>query len=139
VDYHFIDEPEFARRVHAGEFLEHAEYAGRHYGTLRSDIERRTASGHPVVLEIEVQGARQVRDRLPEALLVFLAPPSLDALAERLAARGTDTPAQVSDRLATAARELQAKDEFDHLVVNDRLEDAVDELERLVRAAIASR
>src|SRR3954469_1451952 len=84
VDYHFLTDADFQRRVDAGEFVEHATYSGRRYGTLRSELERHLAAGHPVVLEIEVQAARQVRETLPEALQVFIAPPSLDALRNRL-------------------------------------------------------
>ena len=83
VDYHFLTREEFDRRVAAGEFVEHADYAGRSYGTLRSELEERVQAGAPVVLEIEVQGARQVRASLPEAVEVFIAPPSLEALRER--------------------------------------------------------
>ena len=90
VDYHFLADSDFQRRVDARDFVEHAVYSGRRYGTLRSELERRTAAGHPVVLEIEVQGARQVRTTLPEAVQVFIAPPSLDALRTRLVGRGTD-------------------------------------------------
>jgi guanylate kinase len=129
VDYHFLSGEEFQRRLEGGEFLEHAEYAGNRYGTLRSEIKR--ADG-PLVLEIEVQGARQVRDALPEAKQVFIAPPNEKALRARLATRGTDTPEQVERRLETARRELEARDEFAYVVVNDRLEKAVDELSDLV-------
>jgi guanylate kinase len=90
----------------------------------------------PVVLEIEVQGARQIHERMPEAELVFIAPPSLDALRARLVGRGTNTAEDVERRLATAREELEAESEFDHRVVNDRLERAVDELERIVREAL---
>jgi guanylate kinase len=133
VDYHFLDDEEFERRVRAGEFVEHARYSGRRYGTLRSDLEERLAAGRPVVLEIEVQGARQVRETMPEAVRVFIAPPSEDALRARLVGRGTDDPAQVEERLATAREELRAQDEFSHVVVNDRLEDAVRALAEVVR------
>jgi len=136
VDYAFVDDAEFDRRLADNDFLEHAEYSGRRYGTPRSELRRRVAAGVPVVLEIEVQGARQVRDRLPEAFLAFVAPPSVPALRARLVARGTDDPVQVSDRLRTAVAELEARDEFDCVVVNDRLDVAVDELERVVRRAL---
>jgi guanylate kinase len=131
--YHFLDPEEFERRVTAGDFVEHAEYSGRRYGTLRSELERRTAAGAPVVLEIEVQGARQVREAMPDALQVFIAPPSIDALRARLVGRGTDSPDQIEARLATAERELQARPEFGRVVVNDRLEQATDELAAIVR------
>jgi guanylate kinase len=137
VDYHFLDDAEFARRVDAGDFVEHATYSGRRYGTLRSELERRTAAGAPVVLEIEVDGARQVRRALPDAVQVFIAPPSREALRARLVGRGTDDPAQVQERLRTAEGELAAQDEFGHVVVNDRLEDAVGALTAIVRRELA--
>ena len=134
--YHFLDPAEFERRVQAGDFVEHAVYSGRRYGTLRSELARRTAAGAPVVLEIEVQGARQVRETMPDALQVFIAPPSVDALRARLIGRGTDSPAQIEQRLTTAERELQARPEFAHVVVNDRLEQATDELAAIVAQAL---
>jgi guanylate kinase len=139
VDYHFLTMAEFERRVAAGEFLEHATYSGNRYGTLRSEVERRLERARPVVLEIEVQGARQVREAIPDATAVFIAPPSLDALRARLIGRGTDTPDQVDARMHTAERELEAQPEFPHVVVNDRLEDATDELASIVRAALGDR
>jgi guanylate kinase len=138
LDYHFLSDSEFDRRLANGDFVEHASYSGRRYGTLRSELERRVAAGIPVVLEIEVQGARQVRRALPEAVQVFIAPPSLEALRARLVGRGTDDPAQVEERLRTAARELEAQPEFGHVVVNDRLEDAVEELVRIVRGVVGT-
>jgi guanylate kinase len=137
VDYHFLDAEEFERRVQGGDFIEHADYSGRRYGTLRSELERRLAEGAPVVLEIEVQGARQVRETLPEAVLVFIAPPSTEALRARLVGRGTDAGEQIEQRMRTAERELEARPEFAHVVVNDRLEQATDELERIVTGALA--
>ena len=139
VAYHFLTDADFQRRVEAGEFVEHATYSGRRYGTLRAELDRRTRDGHPVVLEIEVKGARQVRRTMPEALQVFIAPPSRDALRARLVGRGTDDAEQVEARLRTADAELEAQDEFAHVVVNDRLEDAVDELTAIVRAALHDR
>ena len=136
VDYWFLSDADFSRRVDAGEFVEHAIYSGRRYGTLRSELERRTAAGVPVVLEIEVQGARQVRQTLPEALQVFIAPPSLEALRARLVGRGTDDEEQVAARLRVAEEELAAQHEFGHVVVNDRLEDAVEQLAAIVQAAL---
>jgi guanylate kinase len=136
VAYHFLTDADFQRRVEAGEFVEHATYSGRRYGTLRAELDRRTRDGHPVVLEIEVQGARQVRRTMPEALQVFIAPPSRDALRARLVGRGTDDAEQVEARLRTADAELEAQDEFAHVVVNDRLVDAVEELTGIVRAAL---
>lgn len=132
VDYHFLTPEEFDRRVEEGDFVEHADYAGRRYGTLRSELDRRVGAGVPVVLEIEVQGARQVREAMPEAVQVFIAPPSLEALRTRLIGRGTDDQAEVERRLKVAEEELAAQSEFGHVVVNDRLDDALDELARIV-------
>jgi guanylate kinase len=135
--YHFLTASEFERRVAEGEFVEHATYAGKRYGTLRSDLERRLRNGSPVVLEIEVQGARQVREAMPEAVQVFIAPPSREALRARLIGRGTDSPEEVQARLGTADEELKAQPEFAHVVVNDRLEQATDELVEIVRRALS--
>jgi guanylate kinase len=135
LDYHFLTDAEFDGRVLAGDFVEHASYAGRRYGTLRSELEQRLERGVPVVLEIEVQGARQVREAMPEAVQVFIAPPSEEALRARLVGRGTDAPEEVEARLATAREELRAQGEFAHVIVNDRLEEAVSALEELVRGA----
>jgi guanylate kinase len=137
-DYHFLDEAEFDRRVLEGDFLEHAGYSGRRYGTLRSEVQRRLDAGASVVLEIEVQGARQVKEKLPEAMRIFIAPPSEEALRTRLVGRGTDDDEQRERRLATAKSELAAQGEFDTVVVNDRLDDAADDLERVVKRALES-
>jgi guanylate kinase len=136
VDYHFLTPEQFEARVAAGDFVEHANYSGKRYGTLRSDLEQRLAEGAGVVLEIEVQGARQVRGAIPEAVAVFIAPPSESALRARLVGRGTDNPEQVDQRLRTAEQELEAQPEFAHVVVNDRLEQATDELVSIVRRAM---
>jgi guanylate kinase len=138
VEYHFLTDRQFDGRLSAGDFLEHAEYSGNRYGTLRSELEKRLAAGVPVVLEIEVQGARQVRHAIPDAVAVFIAPPSREALRARLVGRGTDGPEQVTERLATAERELEALPEFAHVIVNDRLEQATDELVAIVRGALAN-
>jgi guanylate kinase len=133
VDYHFLSDEEFDRGVANGEFVEHARYSGHQYGTLRSELERRMAEAAGVVLEIEVQGARQIRAAMPEAVQVFIAPPSVEALRARLVGRGTDAPADVEARLATALEELEAEREFEYVVVNDRLEQATEELAEIVR------
>ena len=137
VAYHFLSEDEFERRVRAGDFVEHARYSGRRYGTLRSELDARIAGGRPMVLEIEVQGARQIREAMPEAVQIFIAPPSEEALRTRLVGRGTDDPEQIAARLATAHEELEARGEFAHVVVNDRLDDASDALEACVREHLA--
>jgi guanylate kinase len=135
-DYWFLSDADFQQRVDAGEFVEHATYSGRRYGTLRSELQRHLDAGRPVVLEIEVQGARQVRAAMPEAVQVFIAPPSVEALRARLVGRGTDDAEQVEARLRVAEEELAAQGEFAHVVCNDRLEDAVDALVRIVQSAL---
>ena len=127
-DYYFLSPEGFEARVERGEFIEHATYAGNRYGTLRSEL---TRPARGIVLEIDLQGARMVRRTLPEATQVFVAPPSVDALRERLAARGSDSPEQVRRRLELAPREIAAQEEFAHVVVNDRVDRALEELVRL--------
>jgi len=127
-DYHFLTEEQFATRVERGEFVEHAEYAGNRYGTLRSELER-PAEG--IVLEIDLQGARQVRETLPGATQVFIAPPSVEDLEARLRGRASDSPDQIARRLDAAPTELAAKEEFSKIVVNDDLDTALGELVEL--------
>jgi guanylate kinase len=136
VDYHFLSREDFDRRVAEGAFLEHAHYAGRSYGTLRSELEGRVRSGVPVVLEIEVEGARQVRAAVPDSLQVFIAPPSPAALRARLTGRGTDDPAEVERRLRVAEDELAARPDFAHVVVNDQLGEALERLTEIVTAEL---
>jgi guanylate kinase len=138
VDYYFLSADEFAQRADANEFVEHASYSGNRYGTLRSEVERRLSEGESVVLEIEVQGARQVRAAMPEAVLVFITPPDPTSLRARLEGRGTDTDEAILERLRTAEIELDAQQEFQHVVCNDELERAAEELERIVRGELHS-
>jgi guanylate kinase len=133
-EYHFLTREDFDARVERGEFIEHAEYAGNRYGTLRSELER-PARG--IVLEIEIQGARQVRETLPEAYQVFIAPPSLDALRERLEGRASDTDEQIARRLEVAPVEMAAQQEFRKVVVNADLDEALEELARLAATMCA--
>jgi guanylate kinase len=137
IDYHFLSGADFERRVNAGDFLEHASYSGNRYGTLRSEVEGRLLAGHPVVLEIELQGARQIRTTMPEAIQVFIAPPEVASLRERLESRGTDDPAAIEARLRVAEEELAAQGEFPHQVVNDDLDRAAGELEAIVRGKLS--
>ena len=132
-EYHFLDASEFERLADEGSFLEHAEYSGHRYGTLRSEVEGKLAAGNPVVLEIEVQGARQVRAAMPEAVQVFIAPPNPEALEVRLQGRGTDDPAAIERRLEVSSTELEAQSEFAHVVVNDEIKRAATELEEIAR------
>ena len=134
-EYHFLSEAEFLRRVGQGEFLEHVSYAGNRYGTLRSEVERRLRAGRDVVLEIEVVGARAIKRHMPEAVLVFIAPPEAADLEARLRGRGTDTDEEIEDRLKIARREMESQTEFDHVIVNDDAERAAADLAALVRAA----
>lgn len=136
-DYHFLSEDDFQERVAGSEFLEHATYSGNRYGTLRSAVDERLSAGKSVVLEIELQGARQVRKAMPEAVLIFVAPPDPSALRERLQGRGTDSEEAIARRLETAESELAAQDEFGHVVVNDDVQKAASELEQLVREELS--
>ncbi|TEX50483.1 MAG: guanylate kinase [Actinomycetales bacterium mxb001] len=128
VHYHFIERSEFERMVEAGELLEWAEFAGNLYGTPAAPVREALASGTPVIVEIELQGARQVRTSAPDALQVFLAPPSWDVLVERLQGRGTEAPEVITRRLDTARVELASEGEFDRSVVNDSVPRAAEEI-----------
>lgn len=128
VHYHFVDRAEFERLVDGGQLLEWAEFAGNLYGTPRGAVEARLAGGKPVLLKIDLQGARQVREAMPEAQLVFLAPPSWEELQRRLVGRGTDDPETIRHRLEHALEELAAEPEFDVTVVNHFVEQAADDL-----------
>jgi guanylate kinase len=130
--YHFVDRVEFDAMIADGRLLEWAEFAGNRYGTPREPVEKALAEGRPAVLEIELQGARQVRAAMPEARLVMLMPPSWDELVGRLTGRGTENEAAVQARLAEAERELAAAGEFDHRVVNADVREAAEHLLNLI-------
>ena len=117
--YFFVSDGDFDRMIDAGELLEWAEYAGHRYGTPAAEVARQRSAGRPVILEIEVQGARQVRAAVPDAVLVFIEPPSMDVLEDRLTSRGTESDAARVRRLEVAHRELAEATFFDHRVVND--------------------
>jgi len=138
-DYYFIDDAEFARRRDAGDFLEHATVHGNSYGTLRTLATDRVAAGAVVLLDIDVQGAAQVRDSGIEASFLFVLPPSFEVLEARLRGRATDTEAVISGRLVTARQELKEADWFDARVVNDDLPRATAEFVAFVRAERAAR
>lgn len=127
VNYFFLTREEFDRRVANGEFVEWAEVHGNCYGTLVSEVTSKLASGASLILEIDVQGALQVKERFPEAVLIFIKPPSLEVLRERLVGRGTETPETIELRMANAADELALADRYDDVVVNDDLDRATDE------------
>jgi guanylate kinase len=128
--YHFVSAPEFRRRVAAGEFLEWAEYAGELYGTLRAEVEAGRCAARHVLLDIEVQGARQVRQALPpgDVIGIFVLPPDADTWMARLRARASDTPAALARRFAVAAGEVDAAGEYEHIVVNGDLDAVVAEV-----------
>ena len=130
--YHFIDRAAFDLLADDGQLLEHAEYAGNRYGTPRGPVEQALARGRPAVLEIELQGARQVREAMPAAQLVMLVPPSWQELVTRLTGRGTEDEAVVAKRLQVAKEELAASEEFDAVVVNSDVRQAAQELLTLV-------
>lgn len=134
VDYYFVTPEQFRRMVDEDSFLEYAEYVGNSYGTPRAAVEARRAEGLDVFLDIEVQGAAQVRQKCPEALFVFLMPPSLAELERRLVSRGKDAPEVIRERLAEAEREIACRDRYGHVVVNDTPERAAAELSALIDA-----
>lgn len=134
VDYHFLTPGEFERRRAAGAFLEWAEYGGQRYGTLVSEVERVLAQGRHVILDIEVQGARQLRERRPDVVSIFVLPPSVDELVARLGGRGTDQPAGLEQRLRRAVDELGEAHHYDYLVVNDDRTQAVAEVAAIIDA-----
>jgi guanylate kinase len=134
--YHFLTEEQFQERIAAKDFLEYASYSGNHYGTLNSELDRCLEKGRSVVLEIEVQGAQQVRAARPDSVQIFIAPPDESVLRQRLRGRGTDSADAIDRRLKTAEQELAAQDDFDHRIVNDDLDKAADELESIVRNSI---
>ncbi len=133
-DYFFIDDVEFAKRISESHFLEWAQFAGAKYGTPREGVERALLEGHNVLLEIEIEGAKQVKSHMPEAVLVFLSPPSWEDLVSRLEGRGTDTPERRTERLALAQQELAAAPSFDLVIVNTSVKEVVDQLVSLVSA-----
>jgi guanylate kinase len=139
-DYLFLSKDEFRRRQAAGDFLESAEYAGELYGTLNAEVDRVLAAGRHVLLDIEVQGARQVRQRYPPpaSRAVFILPPSAAELVRRLQGRRTESPNEMVQRLQTAIRELKQAEAFDHVVVNDQLDSTVALVHTLVEAGEAA-
>ncbi len=131
-DYFFLSREKFEEMMIAGELLEWAEYAGNYYGTPRQAVEDKLQHGEQVVLEIEVVGARKIQESFPEAKRVFILPPSLSVLEERLAKRGKDSPDAIAQRLDHAKAEIAAADEFDDAIVNDELDRALSELEEII-------
>ena len=134
-EYHFIDVLTFQKMVAAGEFLEWAEVHGNYYGTSQRWISEQLANGRDILLEIDWQGAQQVRSLFPEMLGIFVLPPSLTELAQRLSGRGTDSADVVERRLAAAREEMRHVGEFDYVIINDQLSQAIDDLSAIVHSA----
>ena len=135
VHYHFISEEAFRRMIEQDAFLEHMHVFGLdYYGTPRAFVEENLAAGRDVILEIDVQGAMRIRERCPEAVLVFIAPPSMEELKRRLVGRGTETPDKIEKRFATAAAELSYIPRYDYVVVNAAVDEAVMQMEAIVSA-----
>jgi guanylate kinase len=134
VQYHFLTHDRFERLIEANGLLEYAEYVGDYYGTPRAPVERALADGRDVLLELELAGARQLKVALPEAVMVFIAPPSLYELERRLRGRGTDDEAKIQKRLARAREEIKAVREFDYAVGNDELDEAVRDFRAVIHA-----
>jgi guanylate kinase len=135
VDYQFVSDEAFDQMVARDALLEWAEVVGHRSGTPRDIVDRKLRAGRDVILEIDVQGARQIRERVPGALLIFLAPPSRDELERRLRGRGTESEERIAVRLATADEELAQRSWFDHVVVNDRLQRAIGEVAAIIQAS----
>ena len=138
-DYHFVDRATFERMIAAGDFLEHADVYGNYYGTSRRWIEQELAGEHDVLLEIDWQGARQVRKLFPRMVGIFVLPPSLAELRRRLTDRGKDSPAVIERRMASAREEISHVLEFEYIIVNEQFDVALADLQAVVRAARLSR
>ncbi len=134
VDYHFIDDAKFAAMVEAGEFIEHAEVFGRKYGTSGADIENLLGLGLNVLLEIDVQGTTKIRKNLADGVYIFILPPSIEILKERLETRGNDTPEEIEGRLKISATEITHAPEYDYIIINDDLTAAFETLKAVVNA-----
>ena len=134
VQYYFLTKADFEQRIAQGAFLEHARYVDNYYGTLEAPVDEKLAAGYDVILEIEVQGAMQVHKKRPDAVMVFIAPPSFEELAARLRGRGTESEEKIQKRLETAREELTHQGEFDYVIVNDEVGRAVDEIRGILAA-----
>ena len=131
VSYFFITKEEFKKSIENNEFLEWAEFSGNFYGTKKSFVEKTLAKGHNLILEIEVQGAKQVKEKMPDAISIFIMPPSLEDLEARLRGRKTEDEATIQKRLGAAAREIEAGKNFDYRIVNDNIEDALEVMQKI--------
>lgn len=134
VDYYFVTKEEFQKRIKENKFLEHAEFVGNYYGTPLDKVEERLQEGKEVILEIEVEGALQVRDKVKDAVLIFLVPPCKEALYNRLKSRGTESPEVIEERIKKANREFKLAYKYDYIVVNDEVVNAADRIMAIIRA-----
>ncbi len=134
VNYFYKSHDEFRRMIEGDELLEYAEYVGNYYGTPRSFVEQTIAAGHDIILEIEVQGALQVKERFPEGVFIFLLPPSLEELQHRIVHRGTESSDLIASRMAAAVEELKLLEHYDYAVVNDEIEGACARIQSIIEA-----
>lgn len=134
VNYFYRTEEEFREMIEKDELLEYAQYVGHYYGTPRAYVEEKRDEGRDVILEIEIQGARRIREKVPDAVLIFIMPPSAQALEERLVGRGTEDRATIDGRLARAAQEAQGIEDYDYIVVNDDVDACAESLHGLIQA-----
>lgn len=134
VNYHFISHEEFLKKIEENAFIEYAEYCSNFYGTLQSEVDNKLEQGINVILEIEVQGAMKIRDIRPDAIFVFVAPPSINELRRRLKKRGTESDEIIEERISKAAGEIMLAEKYDYVVVNAALEDAVSDFLTIIRA-----
>ena len=132
--YYFLDKQTFEDKINKGEFLEYAQYVGNYYGTLEQPVNEQLKSGNDVVLEIEVQGAMQIHEKRPDAVMIFVAPPSIEELERRLIGRGTENAEKIAARMKNAEEELKQSDKFDYIIVNDDLDCAIADLLAILRA-----
>ena len=133
VNYHFLTREDFEQRIADGKFIEHAEYCQNLYGTLSSEVDGRLEKGLNVILEIEPQGAMKIREKRPDALFIFIVPPSIGELRRRLKKRGTETDEVIEERVSKAAWEISQAEKYDYIIVNDALEDAVSDFFAVIR------
>ncbi len=133
-DYYFVTTEEFKRNIEEGNLLEYANFVGNYYGTPANKVYEQINNGHEVLLEIDVQGAMQVKKKAPNAVFIFLAPPNIQALFNRLNNRGTETPEIIKERVDKSLREIKMANEYDYIVVNDEVENAVDKILAIIRA-----
>ncbi len=135
VEYFFTDKAHFEEEIEKGGLIEYASYCGNYYGTPKAYVEERLEAGQNVILEIEIQGALKIKKKFPESLLIFVTPPNAEELKRRLEGRGTESEEAIANRLARAAEESEGVEAYDYLVVNDKLEESAEEVQRLVDAA----